>query len=246
MAQTPQAAPAVRPKAIILDLDDTILDSGDPDVAWRRICAEFAGNFDGVTPERFFDALIEARDGFWNDDRRAREGRLDLVAARRTIFGRALPSLGVASPDLALVDAMAKRYTVLRDAAVAPFRGALAALERLRGSAVKLALLTNGSTDKQWGKIRQFGLTGFFDHIQVEGDVGFGKPDARAFRYALAALDVRSDEAWMVGDNLLTDIDGAQRAGIFAVWIDAHGSGLDPGDGVTPDRVVNSLDELLA
>lgn len=56
MAQTPQAAPAARPKAIILDLDDTILDSGDPDVAWRRICAEFAGNFDGVTPERFFDA----------------------------------------------------------------------------------------------------------------------------------------------------------------------------------------------
>jgi len=85
------------PRAIILDLDDTILDSGDPDVSWRRICTEFAGNFDGVTPERFFDALIEARDGFWNDDRRAREGRLDLVAARRTIFGRALAALGVAA-----------------------------------------------------------------------------------------------------------------------------------------------------
>ena len=52
------------PKAIILDLDDTILDSGDPDVSWRRICAEFAGNFDGTTPARFFDALIDARDGF--------------------------------------------------------------------------------------------------------------------------------------------------------------------------------------
>ena len=37
-------------KAIILDLDDTILDSGDPDLSWRRICAEFAGNFEGVTP----------------------------------------------------------------------------------------------------------------------------------------------------------------------------------------------------
>lgn len=244
MAQTPRAAPDARPKAIILDLDDTILDSGDPDVSWRRICAEFASNF-GVTPERFFDALIEARDGFWNDDRRAREGRLDLVAARRAIFARALSALAVPTPEAALVDAMARRYTVLRDEAVTPFRGALAALERLRGSGVRLALLTNGSTEKQWGKIRQFGLTGFFDHIQVEGDLGFGKPDARAFRYALAALDVRPDEAWMVGDNLLADIEGAQRAGIFAVWIDAHGSGLDAGDGVTPDRVVNSLDGLL-
>lgn len=79
----------------------------------------------------------------------------------------------------------------------------------------------------------------------MEGDLGFGKPDARAFSYALAALNVRSDEAWMVGDNLLADIEGAQRAGILAVWIDAHGIGLDTRDGVTPDRVVNSLDDLL-
>ena len=233
------------PRAIILDLDDTILDSGDPDVSWRRICTEFAGNFDGVTPERFFDALIEARDGFWNDDRRAREGRLDLVAARRTIFGRALAALGVATDEPALIDALAKRYTVLRDEAVTPFRGALAALERLRGIGIKLALLTNGSTEKQWGKIRQFGLAGFFDHIQVEGDLGFGKPDGRAFRYALAALDVPAEEAWMVGDNLLADIEGAQRSGIFAVWIDAHGSGPDTRHGIVPDGIVGSLGELL-
>ena len=49
----------------------------------------------------------------------------------------------------------------------------------------------------------------------------------------------------MVGDNLLADIEGAQRAGIFAIWIDAHGTGLDTGDGVTPDRVVRTLDDLL-
>ena len=156
------------PKAIILDLDDTILDSGDADASWRRVCADFAGNFDGVAPGRFFDALIEARDGFWDNDRQARQGRLDLLAARRTIFTRALSSLGVASPESGLIDTMARRYTVLRDEAVTPFRGALAALERLRGSGVKLALLTNGSSEKQWAKIRQFGLAGFFDHIQVE------------------------------------------------------------------------------
>ena len=233
------------PKAIILDLDDTILDSGDADASWRRVCADFAGNFDGVAPGRFFDALIEARDGFWDNDRQARQGRLDLLAARRTIFTRALSSLGVASPESGLIDTMARRYTVLRDEAVTPFRGALAALERLRGSGVKLALLTNGSSEKQWAKIRQFGLAGFFDHIQVEGDLGSGKPDAQAFNYALTALEVRPEQAWMVGDNLLADIEGAQRAGIFAIWIDAHGTGLDTGDGVTPDRVVRTLDDLL-
>ena len=106
-------------------------------------------------------------------------------------------------------------------------------------------MLTNGSTDKQWAKIRQFALARFFDHIQVEGDVGFGKPDLRAFRRALAALDVAPDEAWMVGDNLVWDIRGAQQAGIYAIWIDVHGSGPDAEDGVTPDQVVASLAEVL-
>ncbi|MCY3837877.1 MAG: hypothetical protein OXH09_04390 [Gammaproteobacteria bacterium] len=32
---------------------------------------------------------------------------------------------------------------------------------------------------------------------------------------------------------------------MFAVWIDAHGSGRDTRDGVAADGVVNSLDELL-
>ena len=64
---------ATLPKAIILDLDDTILDSGDPDISWRQICSEFADSLDSVTQEQFFSALIEARDWFWDDDRQARK-----------------------------------------------------------------------------------------------------------------------------------------------------------------------------
>ena len=232
------------PKAIIVDLDDTILDSGDPEVSWRRVCSEFAGDF-GVTPGCFLDALIDARDWFWDNQPRAREGRLDLVAARRTIFTRALHSLGLKNSEPAAVDAMALRYTALRDEAVTPFQGALAALERLRENGTKLALLTNGSSEKQWAKIRQFGLARYFDHIQVEGDVGFGKPDAQAFQHALSTLASEPQETWMVGDNLVADIAGAQRAGIHAIWIDAHRNGLDASDGIVPDRTVESLDELL-
>ena len=233
-----------RPKAIIIDLDDTVLDSGDPKVQWRQICAEFADGL-GILPGRLFDALSDATDWFWDNHLLAREGRLDLVRARRAIFTRALLSLGLKDPEPARVDAMAKRYTVLRDEAVKPFQGALVALERLRESGIRLALLTNGSSEKQWGKVRQYGLERYFDHVQVEGDVGFGKPDLQAFRHALSALDVRPQETWMVGDNLLADIAGAQGAGIHAIWIDAHGNGLDARDGVVPDRVVESLEELL-
>ena len=75
--------------------------------------------------------------------------------------------------------------------------------------------------------------------------MGFGKPDLRAFRRALAALDVAPEEAWMVGDNPVWDIRGARQAGIYAICINVHGSGPDAEDGVTPDGVVASLAELI-
>lgn len=140
------------PKAIILDLDDTILDSGDPEVSWRRVSAEFAAGFEGVVPGRLFDVLIEARNWFWDSDEQAREGRLDLVAARRTIFARALSNLGAPRPDVATLDAMARRYTALRDEAVTPFPWALEALRRLRSSGSKLALLTKRKFAKAMGQ----------------------------------------------------------------------------------------------
>lgn len=233
------------PKAIILDLDDTILDSGDPDVAWQSVCRDAAANFPGVTAEGLFAAVINARDWFWESNRRAREGRLDLDEARRTIFRTAFSALGAKDVAADAIRAMATRYTALRDQAVAPFPGALRALERLRSTGVKLALLTNGSAEKQREKIARFDLERFFDHVQVEGELGVGKPDPRAFESVLAALCVAPADAWMVGDNLLSDIEGAQRVGIHAVWIDAHGNGLPTDDGVTPDRVISSLSELL-
>lgn len=234
------------PKAIILDLDETILDSGDPDVAWLAVCREMAANVQRVTAEGLFTAVIDARDWFWDNNRRAREGRLDLLEARRTIFREAFSKLGVRDVAPREIDSMAKRYTLLRDEAVTPFPLALVALRQLRSAGVKLALLTNGSAEKQRDKIERFELGAFFDHVQIEGELGIGKPDPRAFETVLGALGVASADAWMVGDNLLSDIEGAQRAGMHAIWIDSHGNGLPTDAGVIPDRVISSLTELVA
>ena len=233
------------PKAIILDLDDTILDSGDPNVAWRTVCRDVAADFQEVTAEGLFAAVIDARDWFWDSNQRAREGRLDLIEARRTIFRVALLRMGVRDVSRGVLDSMAKRYTTLRDMAVKPFPGALQALERLRSTGLKLALLTNGSAEQQRDKIERFDLGVFFDHVQIEGELGIGKPDRRAFESVLVALGVAPADVWMVGDNLLADIEGAQRVGVYAIWIDAHGNGLPTDEGVVPDLVISSLMELV-
>ncbi len=49
--------------------------------------------------------------------------------------------------------------------------------------------------------------------------VGVSKPDARIFRYALAALACSPDLAWMIGDNPEADIGGAARLGLKTCWL---------------------------
>ena len=233
------------PKALLLDLDDTVLDAySDPDEAWLRLCREFAGELVDVTPDVLHAAIMDARYWLWDDPERARRARLDLPQARRDIVGRAFSRIGIS--DSRTVNRMAGRYTSTREEAVRPFPGAIDTLRRLKEASVSLGLMTNGAAEAQRGKVDRFALAGFFEHIQIEGEFGIGKPDERAFRHALDALGVGPGDAWMVGDDLELDIRGAQRVGIYAVWIDSRGDGLPAGATVHPDRTIASLSDLVA
>jgi putative hydrolase of the HAD superfamily len=225
------------PTAILLDLDDTILDDSSAiESCWRRACA----------PEPIGDALFDAigtsSKWYWGDPDRHRTGRLELNAARREVVRLALTSLGIDDPACAA--RVGDAYSRGRDAEMVPLPDAIDTVEWLRSQRCRLAMLTNGASDAQWQKITRFGLTDLFDAILVEGEVGFGKPDERIYCLALERLGVEPSQAWMAGDNLEWDVATPQRLGIFSIWIDRHGRGL-PGDArVRPDRIVRSLSEL--
>ena len=232
------------PRALLLDLDDTILDAHrNPDEAWIGVCREFAGRVGAPSREAHHTAVLESRDWFWGDAERARRGRLDMTATRREIVRLALDRLGL--PYSPAAEAMADRFTELRHKAIKLFPDATDTLQRLKDSGVRLGLLTNGNSASQRGKIARFGLEPFFDHLQHEEEFGLGKPEARAFRNALARLDAEAEDAWMVGDNLEADILGAQQVGVHAIWMDADRAGLPDEATVRPDRIIHALSELL-
>ncbi|HWL20023.1 MAG TPA: HAD family hydrolase, partial [Bradyrhizobium sp.] len=140
---------------------------------------------------------------------------------------------------------LADRFTAYRDEQMFVFPGAHEAIDALKARGVKLALVTNGAAEPQRAKVERFALTHRFDHIQIEGEHGFGKPEERAYLHAMDALGVTARETWMVGDNLEWEVEVPQRLGIYAVWIDVHGDGLPEGSTVKPDRIIRSLTELL-
>jgi putative hydrolase of the HAD superfamily len=233
----------VLPQAVLLDLDDTILDdTGGVIACWRDACVAHRSTMNGLQPEVVFDAIDRIRDWYWSDPERHRVGRLELAWARGEVVRLALLDIGVDDPDLAR--RIGDTYHALRDRGIKPFDDAVDTVQWLRERGCRLALLTNGGSRAQREKINRFGLTTLFDSILVEGEVGFGKPDPRIYARAPSDLRVDAAQAWMVGDNLEWDVAGPQREGIAGIWIDARGQGLPEGHHVRPDRIIGRLAEL--
>jgi putative hydrolase of the HAD superfamily len=234
------------PRAMLIDMDDTILSAyGRPEIAWHHIASEFAGEFAPLLPQQVASAVLNSARQFWGAA--GAEWRLKLEEARRIVVSNgfaALATNGQALPaDLAI--RIADRFTAYRDEEMFIFPGAHDAIDELKTRGVKLALVTNGAADTQRAKVERFALTHRFDHIQIEGEHGFGKPEERAYLHAMEALGVTAPDTWMIGDNLEWEIVAPQRLGIYAIWIDVHGEGLPPGSTVKPDRIIRSLTELL-
>ncbi|WP_164779820.1 HAD family hydrolase [Paenibacillus kobensis] len=83
----------------------------------------------------------------------------------------------------------------------------------------KVALVTNGKTAIQYGKIDNLGLRGYFDAIVVSEEAGIKKPDPAIFAKALAELSLTPEQCVFIGDHPVNDIAGAARAGINGIWM---------------------------
>jgi len=231
------------PQAVLLDLDDTILDdSSNVSSCWLDACVAHQPEMNDLDPVAVYEAIERTREWFWSDPERHRVGRLDLAAARREVVRLALAEIGI--EDAGLARKIGDRYHDLRDEGLQPLEDAIDTVRWLRDSGCRLALLTNGGGHAQRSKVTRFGLTDLFDVILIEGEVGFGKPDPRIYLKALDEVGVAPTGAWMVGDNLEWDVVGPKRQGITGIWVDARGRGLSALHSVRPDRIIRRLADL--
>ena len=160
---------------------------------------------------------------------------------RHAAWSGGLAACGIA--DAALADTLAAAYVAARGAQdrvypdVVPTLTALARRHRL-------ALVTNGAPDIQRAKLAASGLAPHFAAVIVSGELGAGKPDARPFHAALAALGVAPGRAVMVGDSLERDVGGARNAGLRAILLDR--AGCQPPTACAGVETIRDLAHLLA
>jgi putative hydrolase of the HAD superfamily len=228
------------PLAILLDLDDTILDDSSlVDACWSQACESHAERFAPVPVDDVLDSIRKLSRWYWSDPERHRSGRLELNAARREVVRLALVALNIADPAMAA--SIGDAYSRHRDEGMAPLPDAIDTVRWLKDRGTRLALLTNGAGPAQRAKIARFGLTELFDAILVEGEFGVGKPEEEIYLGALELLGARPSDAWMIGDNLEWDVAAPQRLGLCGVWIDRTGRGLPERSNVVPHHIVRGL-----
>jgi putative hydrolase of the HAD superfamily len=235
----PQAQPL--PPVLLFDLDDTIVSFDRHSApAWRHVCETAAARC-GRDAAVLYGEIQRVSDAYWDDPERHRLGRLDLDNTRRRLVREAFAGLGI---DAGPADEVTNAFIALREGLIEMFPGAKEALVELARTH-RLALITNGESNKQRAKIDRFALAPLFERIFIEEEIGFGKPDPRVFHHGLAAMQTRPADCCMIGDNLSWDIAAPQSLGIFTIWNDWRGNGLPLGTTVEPDRIIRSISELL-
>ncbi len=131
---------------------------------------------------------------------------------RRRVIHQALLDAGYGEPEAAqLAEAGFAVYLAARQQ-VTLFDDVHPTLEQL-ADRYTLGVLTNGNAD-----VQTIGLADYFRFALNAEQLGVGKPDPTPFREALRLTGIPAEATVHVGDNPVDDVQGAQRAGIRAVW----------------------------
>ena len=93
-------------------------------------------------------------------------------------------------------------------------------LRTLEAGGYRLGLVSNaGDNQDVYQLVERFRIDRFFDFILTSAACSYRKPHPRIFELALAHWRIPAAETAMVGDMLEADILGAQKVGLFSIWI---------------------------
>lgn len=217
----------MRYKAILFDVDDTLLDfqTGNHN-AVNQLMDEL-GYHD---PDRY-DQYEAVNLKCWRELEAGLLTQSQLKVARFVRFFDRYPVRG--DPRWA-----AERFVTLlgRQSILLPH-----ALETVARIAQRLpvAIVTNGITDIQRSRMALSPLKDYVAEMVISEEVGVSKPRPGIFIIALDRLGVKPRDALMVGDGVNSDIRGANNAFIDACWYNPEGRALP--EGVHAEYVISDI-----
>jgi putative hydrolase of the HAD superfamily len=229
----PVSAPPA-PRAVLLDLDDTLFDHAHATASALR----HLQTVEPALAARHPDALWREHSAILEElHAHVLAGRMTVEAARIERFRRLL-ELGAAEDAAARAGDAARRYRQAYEEGWQPVAGAVELVTALKRARIAVVVVTNNIVAEQRRKIERCSLGACVDVLVTSEEVGAQKPSIEIFEVALERAGASPVEAVMIGDNWWTDVEGARAAGIRAIWLNRTGA-------PSPDPAVPEVRSLL-
>jgi putative hydrolase of the HAD superfamily len=140
--------------------------------------------------------------------------------------------------DIGLSKDIAEEYVKISPYSKHLKEGCIEVLDHLN-SGYHLHIITNGFAEVQNIKIDNCGLRNYFKQIIISEEHGLTKPHVDIFRLGEKLANTSADKCIMIGDNWVSDIEGAVGAGWKAVYFNEI-----PKEELPNISFINSLHQL--
>lgn len=105
-------------------------------------------------------------------------------------------------------------YRRAREASLIPYPHVYSTLNKLTKAGVKLGIVSDAPSKEAWLRLAYLNFHHIFDAVVTFDEVGERKPSPKPFQMILKKLDVKPQEAIMIGDWVERDIIGASQVGM--------------------------------
>ena len=221
----------MRYQYLLVDNDNTIMDFN---AAEAKALVELFASFGIPTDEETIRLYIHINEALWRALERGETTQARLKVDRFAQFLAAIGRMDVRPEDMAAgyVLELAKHPDLLP--------GAADFIQALHGR-MKIAIVSNGLSAIQRGRLSRCPLTPLFDAIAISEEVGAAKPDPKLLQAAMEMLGCTDkSQAVMMGDSLTADIQAAVNAGVDSIFFTPKGQQSD-----LPTYTVTSHEDAL-
>ncbi len=214
-------------KGVLFDLDDTLYDSSSfADRARReaiKMMIDSGLNATEVEAYNILQRIIKQKGSNYT------KHFDDLVKAIMGHYEPKIITMGIIT------------YHNVKFALLRPYPDTIKTLIELKNMGLKLGVITDGITIKQWEKLIRLGIVDFFDDVITSEEFGLGKPNIEFFEYGINKMELNPNETVYVGDRVDRDIIPAKKVGMHTIRI-LKGKYKDMEDNKSDYSVNNLLD----
>jgi putative hydrolase of the HAD superfamily len=220
--------------AVFFDLDDTLYSYPPCNAAGKDAAWQAARN-------RGYDLDREAFEELYQEGRQEVKRELAGTASAHERFLYFKRALRIHTGTHQSRDALALGETYWSSYVdeMELFDGVEETLRALDQSEVDIAVVSNLTTRIQLKKIEHLGLEESIDLLITSQETGREKPSSVMFTLPLAQLDRRPSETLMVGDSVVSDVEGANAVGLTTALFNANEP--DPSGQQRPDHWIDDF-----